>query len=210
MRDICLIYVGRCLPSNKVYVGSTTKGKKRILSHKRELNKGTHSNTHLLRSWRKYGEEAFTWVLVEECQENELLVREQWWISLLCASDSRYGFNQCDPVQGSSANRTHLALSQVETWKDPEIRGKRLTGLQQLHKDVEWKSRRAESMAKRWQDPEWRAKMVKVLATNVGNLQDRMANEPGFKDNRLRGIKRYQVPMNQRPARKPKPSNEIV
>lgn len=202
MKDICWIYVGRCLTTNKVYVGQTTKGKRRVFLHKGLLEKGQHANSYLQRAWVKYGSADFTWIAVEECTEDTLTEREQWWISFLRADDRRYGFNLCSAIEGSSPNRTHLSLSQIETWKDPEIRGKRLEGLRTLHKDQEWKSQRSKDMAARWQDPEWRAKMTKILANNVETMQDRMVNEPEFKETRLRGIKQYQVPKAQRPPTK--------
>ncbi len=184
-----LIYVGRCLTTNKVYVGSTKQGKRRALSHIRDLNKGTHSNKVLQRAWDKYGADDFTWHVVEACEPNQLLAREQWWIGFLRAAERDYGFNLIYPVADiRNAIASALAKTQIEKWRDPEIRRKRLTGLKKLHKDPEWKDRRAQSMKQRWADPKWRAKMLKVLAKNVDVLVDRNANEPGFKQHRMRGI----------------------
>jgi group I intron endonuclease len=183
-----LIYVGRCLPTNKVYVGSTTQGKRRVFSHTRDLSADRHSNKYPQHAWVKYGSKSFVWHVVEECTVDDLLEREQWWIGFLRADDRRYGFNLCHAVNGQSDFRTQLALTQVEKWRDPEIRRKRLIGLKALHKDQAWKSRRAEAMAARWKDPTWRARMLNVLAKNVESLVDRNANEPGFKQHRMRGI----------------------
>ena len=182
-----LIYVGRCLPTNKVYVGSTKQGHRRVFSHLRDLDKSVHSNSYLQAAWAKYGSKAFKWYVVEECRTVELLAREQWWIEFLRAADRRYGFNLLFPVTGR-AKGSELSKTQVEKWRDPEIRAKRLTGLKAAHKDPEWKAARGSAMAQRWQDPVWRAKMLKVLSGNVDNLQARMKNEPGFKQRRMRGI----------------------
>lgn len=184
-----LIYVGRCLATNKVYVGSSTQGHRRVFSHTRDLDNKRHSNSYLQRAWNKYGAKGFVWHVVEECKPDELLAREQWWIDFLRAADRRYGFNLCYPVRDRRAElKSHLAMTQIEKWRDPEIRTKRLTGLRSLHKDAKWKSRRASALTAKWQDPVWRAKMLKVLSANVDKLQDRMQNEPGFKQHRMRGI----------------------
>ncbi len=190
MSNQSIIYVGRCLTTNKVYVGSTIRGKKRVLGHIRDLNKGTHSNSFLQRAWDKYGSGDFKWHVVEVCRPNQLLSREQWWIGFLRAGDRGYGFNLLYPVSDNrAAIKSELAKTQIEKWRDPEIRSKRLAGLKELHKDPEWKSRRAVAMKARWADPKWREKMLKVLAKNVDVLVDRNANEAGFKENRMRGIR---------------------
>lgn len=189
MSRVSLIYVGRSLETNKVYVGSTAQGKRRIFSHIRDLTKNRHSNSYLQNAWNKYGPDDFVWHVVETCESEKLLEREQWWIEFLRASDRRYGFNLLYPVTDKRQEvKSALSQSQVEKWRDPVIRDKRLTGLKAVHKDPVWKSRRAEAMAARWQDPEWRAKMLKVLATNVEDFNNRVANEPGFKEHRMRGI----------------------
>ncbi len=184
-----LIYVGRNLTTNKAYVGSTIKGKRRPLGHIRMLNKGVHDNPYLQAAWNKYGPDDFVWHVVEICEPEELLAREQWWIGFLRTTDERYGYNLIYPVADyRQAIKSQLAKTQIEKWRDPEIRSKRLTGLKVLHKDPAWKARRAATMTAKWADPDWRAKMLKVLANNVDTLNNRMVNEPGFKEHRMRGI----------------------
>lgn len=127
--------------------------------------------------------------IVEFCEPEHLLSREQWWIGFLRAADKDYGFNLLYPAKDDrKLIASRLAETQVEKWRDPEIRNSRLMGLKKLHKDPEWKSQRAAAMAARWQDPKWRTKMLKVLGKNVESLVDRNANEPGFKARRMRGI----------------------
>ena len=54
----------------------------RLSVHKRELRKGTHSNRHLQCAWNKYGENAFSFVVLEdnlsysilESKENEYMI----------------------------------------------------------------------------------------------------------------------------------------
>lgn len=187
------IYVGRCLPTNKVYVGSTKQGKKRPLSHIRNLQKGTHDNDYLQKAWDKYGAENFVWHLVEvfnsiENPTSSLLAREQWWVGFLRATDERYGFNLCYPENELAQIASHLSKSQIEAWKDPVIREKRLVGLRSSHKDENWKRRRSGGMKERWQDPKFRAKMLSVLKKNSESLTERNRNEPGFKERRMRGL----------------------
>lgn len=185
------IYIGRCLTTNKVYVGGSraTEGKRRPLTHVRDLKKQRHSNDYLQKAWNKYGEADFEWHIVELCSETTLIEREMWWIGFMRATDPRYGFNLNYPTKTwTKAVRTHLSKTMVEIWKDPEVRGKRLSGLRKLHKDEQWKSRRSIALSKRWKTKKFRDKMYKVLARNVTTLSDRMTNDPEFKKHRMRGI----------------------
>ncbi len=189
MSRLACVYVGRCLPTNKAYVGSTLRGKNRALGHIRDLTKGTHSNSYLQRAWEKYGKSKFVWHIVETCDSKELLQREQWWIEFLRAADRRYGFNLLYPVTDKRQRvRSVLSATQIEKWRDPVIREKRLSGLKALHTDPEWKSNRARTMAAKWQDPVWRSKMLKVLADNSEERALREANDPSIRVHRMRGL----------------------
>ena len=183
-----IIYVGRCLPTNKVYVGSTRNGKRRPLGHMLDLNKQQHPNSYLQRAWNKHGTKKFVWHVVEICNESELKDRETWWIGFMRALDRRYGYNLCNPVGFSSEATSELAKTQVKLWRDPVIAESRLVGFKKLHKDPEWKNRRKSGLTSKWQDPEFRAKMLLVLANNSKKMSRRMKTEPGFKERRMRGI----------------------
>jgi len=87
------------LKDGRCYVGSTSQTfKKRWAEHRQRLKKGNHPNLHLIRAWRKYGEEAFVFTILEICDlSNELvrIERENHWISKLNPE-----FNMA-PVAGS-------------------------------------------------------------------------------------------------------------
>jgi group I intron endonuclease len=70
------IYKIENLMNHKVYYGSSTNLKKRLREHKCELRKNTHVNVHLQNAWNLYGENAFTFDVVEEFSEGEIDNRE--------------------------------------------------------------------------------------------------------------------------------------
>ncbi len=74
------IYVITNLVNNKIYIGSTVKLYNRAYEHLRTLKKGEHKNHHLQSSYNKYGEINFQFDLIEYCDKEELLEREQIWI----------------------------------------------------------------------------------------------------------------------------------
>lgn len=98
-------YLIRNTISGRVYVGSTSKSlRRRAYNHRIELRQGIHPNIHLQRSWRKYGENAFEFVVLEECEPERCFELEQWWMDLHDAY--RNGYNRC-PNAGSWAGRKH-------------------------------------------------------------------------------------------------------
>lgn len=76
------IYRIKNLINNKCYYGSSKNIEVRWRKHKNDLNKGKHVNKILQRAWDKYNSESFIFEVVEECAENNLLIREQEFLDL--------------------------------------------------------------------------------------------------------------------------------
>ena len=69
--------------NGKCYYGSSNNIKKRWSVHLRQLRNKKHINTFLQNAWNKYGEDNFTFEIVEECTIEKLLVLEQTYIDEL-------------------------------------------------------------------------------------------------------------------------------
>ena len=69
--------------SGKSYVGSSRNIRNRIKAHFSHLNRGDHPNKHLQSSFRKYGRDAFVVTLLEECSQDELIRREQYYMDTI-------------------------------------------------------------------------------------------------------------------------------
>jgi group I intron endonuclease len=76
------IYKIRNKINNKCYYGSAKNIKRRWARHKSQLKHNRHENIVLQRAWNKYGEENFEFVVVEICDENNLLITEQNYLDL--------------------------------------------------------------------------------------------------------------------------------
>ena len=105
------IYVITNITNLMNYVGSSVCIHKRWNEHKWALGKGIHENSHLQRAWNKYGEEAFSFNLVEECQVTELIEREQFWIDFL-EFDKLY--NQSKSASSPMLGRKHSEESKAK------------------------------------------------------------------------------------------------
>lgn len=79
------IYCIENIINHKTYIGSSKNIYSRLLKHFALLRHSRHENAHLQNAWNKYGEDSFTWTVLERCGEKELTKREQYCIDLFGA-----------------------------------------------------------------------------------------------------------------------------
>lgn len=92
----CGIYCIRNIINDKVYIGKAKDIYNRIRSHKYNLRKRSNDeNIHLINAWYKYGEEAFEYIVVEELDLDDQLLRERedYWIVKYNATNRDKGYN---------------------------------------------------------------------------------------------------------------------
>lgn len=95
------VYIIENFEDGRVYVGSAIDIHSRWGQHRRELLWGTHKNSYLQNAWNKCGEGSFCFQVIEHCDRELLLEREQVWIDLLCSFKRDYGYN-LSPTAGST------------------------------------------------------------------------------------------------------------
>lgn len=88
------------LVNGKIYVGSAVNLNKRWKNHKVELRLDRHCNIYLQSAWNKYGEENFSFIVLEYCEREKLIEREQFWIDWNNCCDREVGYNLA-PKAGS-------------------------------------------------------------------------------------------------------------
>lgn len=91
--------------THKVYIGESVDIKSRWYTHKSELRRGVHHSERLQKEWKKYGEKAFRFSVVERfwftkyANPNKLkialLMREGYWID---RCNSIYDYNNEDSI----------------------------------------------------------------------------------------------------------------
>src|SRR3990167_4417751 len=69
--------------NQKFYIGSTGHLNIRKNQHWCLLRKNKHPNKHLQASWNKYGEKYFSFHIIDECLQSEIVLKEQYWIDVL-------------------------------------------------------------------------------------------------------------------------------
>lgn len=79
---LCGVYAAINKQNGKRYIGSSRNIYDRWRSHKGKLRRNKHDTPHFQHAWNKYGEDAFEWVVLEYCFDDQLLLatREEVWI----------------------------------------------------------------------------------------------------------------------------------
>ena len=73
-KPICGIYMIKCIANDKTYIGSSNDVMRRLKTHKRELKNGSHNNLLLQHEYTKYGADKFTFKIIDQNLEEELLL----------------------------------------------------------------------------------------------------------------------------------------
>lgn len=133
------VYAIQNMVTDKVYIGSSVDIRKRWSHHIKELNKGVHSNSRLQNSWNCYGEENFSFSVMELVEDrNSLFEREQYWIDQLDACNKEIGFNiaeiaGCPPMTEESRKKQSESLK-----NNTEFMKRTSEFLKEKHKDKEF------------------------------------------------------------------------
>lgn len=112
-KNISGVYEITNLINNKIYIGSSINIKKRWKDHILLLKNQKHINVHLLNAWNKYGEENFSFSIIEEIYPKEkenrkdfiyrVREREFYYIDKFNATNSKIGYNLSKKTQGSDS-----------------------------------------------------------------------------------------------------------
>lgn len=88
--------------NNKIYIGSAVDVHNRFATHKKDLKRNQHHNTHIQAAWNKYGESSFVFEIIEIVSDvNDLIYREQVYLDSFKPYDRLIGYNK-QKIAGSS------------------------------------------------------------------------------------------------------------
>jgi group I intron endonuclease len=87
------IYRIKNLINEKSYIGSALNINRRFSRHKNDLSKNKHHNVHLQASYNKHGKANFQFLILELCEIEELIKREQFYIDKYLCWRRSFGYN---------------------------------------------------------------------------------------------------------------------
>ena len=135
------VYVIRNSFDSKIYIGSSVYIRNRWSSHKGELIKKTHHNTHLQRFVNKNGFECLIFEVLEFCPIEDLLIREQFYMDKLNPSfnlrkvaESNYGLKKSEDCK-RKIGLAHKGRKQTEEHRRKGSISK--TGIKQSKETIE-------------------------------------------------------------------------
>lgn len=105
------IYQILCVPTGKVYIGSTKNLAYRWKRHAQLLRLQRHENSYLQHAWNKYGASAFEFTVIELVLSSFRVEREQFWLDKLRPYDRERGFNISLKADAPMAGRKHTQES---------------------------------------------------------------------------------------------------
>jgi len=89
----CGIYKIQNTVNGKIYIGSSVNLESREYKHFWMLGRNNHDNEYLQHSYNKYGKESFKFEVIEECVDNDLINRENYYIDFYRSNILEFGFN---------------------------------------------------------------------------------------------------------------------
>jgi len=121
------IYIILNTVNGKCYVGSSVNVFHRLKAHRDALSRGAHNSTHLQGAWNKYGSTSFSFELLKECQPEDLLEHEQFYVDVLACMDQGFGYNLRGPHRlgdVTEETREKMKIARTGTRLSPETRAK--------------------------------------------------------------------------------------
>lgn len=145
------IYILYNIFTGRKYIGSSRNLRHRKSSHFSGMRTGSHENYKILREVNQYGVDGFRWEVLETCEIDKLMEREQWWldnlkpelnIALIADNHSctetevrkQSRREQAEKVRGrkqSQEEKDKRAKSIREFWARPENKGKKIVSPEQ-------------------------------------------------------------------------------
>ena len=178
------VYMIKNTVNGKVYIGSSVDANKRYKSHTSHLKKGVHHSIRLQRSFDKYGEEAFVFIVLKYTDKNQHRKEEARVLKMLDATNPEKGYNNSDLTELGVIKHTETTKEKIK--KSNQDRAANLTD--------EERKLRSENGKKTWEgksEEEVRAHCKKASNAAIKKTSRAVICSNGMRFNSLADAGRY-------------------
>lgn len=96
--------------TGKIYIGSSLCIRHRLNTHKSLLRRNKHSNPYLQNAFNFYGENNFKFEILEYCEADKILTKEQAWLDWMTPFAPNGGYNIAK-IAGSQLGLVHTQIT---------------------------------------------------------------------------------------------------
>ena len=141
--------------NDKNYIGSSAMNAMyRWHNHKHLLRHQKHTNPHLQAAWDKDGENNFEFFIVEECDKDIILNREDYWINYYDSRNPQKGYNLKTAEHHFHSEETKKKIGRGNKGKTVSDEAKKKISDTFKNKPDEFKHKMAEQMSERFSGKE--------------------------------------------------------
>lgn len=115
-KTICGVYKITHIASGKSYIGISKNIHRRWIQHKSWVNTGSRRSA-IYDAMQKYGIDAFSWQILEQCKIDVLDVREQHWIAVFDTFRNGYNLTAGGEYNKEISDEARLRMSQSHKGK---------------------------------------------------------------------------------------------
>lgn len=153
------------IQNGKCYIGSTKDVSKRWSEHLASLEAQRHGSSHLQYSWNLYGAVAFRFMTIEECPEDKLIEREQYWIEYFESYNGDLGYNSRRNAATSAGHKLsdetkHKMSLARKGRKNSDIARQRISAAKMGHTITEEQLNKFKETVRRKRENGWRPSFV--------------------------------------------------
>lgn len=120
------VYMIYCHENGKAYIGSSNRVNLRFNHHRHYLRTNKHGNQHLQNAWNLYGEDSFSFGVIQPCPDGEQLMLEQYYLDVWFDGGSVFNRHMdAKSPRGNKWTESERLAKSIAMKANPPFKGRR-------------------------------------------------------------------------------------